>query len=458
MSELYSDSIFWIEVGKIKPNPYQPRLAFDESKLRSLADSIRQYGVLQPLVVTRHEITKSDGGIVVEYELVAGERRLRASKIAGVSQVPAIIRTDEDNSKMKLELAIIENLQREDLNPVDRAKAFQKFISEFGLKHVEIAKKIGKSREYVSNTLRLLTLSDDMLAAIVSGQISEGHARALMMLNDRLDEQLTVFKEVVYKKLTVRETERIARSIAKDKIRRIVREYDPEIMRMEEELTEKLGTRVQIESREVGGKITIDFFSDEDLRKLLEYINENNTEITEKPSDLMQKIANSTPIIHSDNSKIVKKDSEKLVTIISEIETDNKEESVKIVSPKPILTNTDNADDVLTQQHSNTNEFKIPIPPAPIVRLEDQEQVSIEQEENKNSSNGNISDSVRLVNDTILSEFEHENTKEIEYNKSDGFAMNAETVEEDKNLANDNENENKNNSDEGMYSVKNFSI
>ena len=140
MSQLYSDSIFWVEVEKIKPNPYQPRKEFNQEALGALAESIRQYGVLQPLVVTRQEKQKPDGGIAVEYELIAGERRLRASRLAGVAQVPVVIRTGEDNSLMKLELAIIENLQREDLNPVDRARAFQRFVDEFNYKHIEIAK------------------------------------------------------------------------------------------------------------------------------------------------------------------------------------------------------------------------------------------------------------------------------------------------------------------------------
>ena len=122
MSQFYQDSIFWIEVDKIKPNPFQPRRDFDEAALKSLSDSIRQYGVLQALVVTRNEIVKPDGGLAVEYELIAGERRLRASKLAGLREVPCLIKTGEDNNLMKLELAIIENVQREDLNPVDRAR------------------------------------------------------------------------------------------------------------------------------------------------------------------------------------------------------------------------------------------------------------------------------------------------------------------------------------------------
>src|SRR5580692_11140034 len=168
------DSIFWVEVDRIKPNPFQPRKTFDEAALASLAESIRSYGVLQPLTVTRKEIEKPDEGIAVEYELIAGERRLRASKLAGLREVPVVIRTAEDSDRVKLEIAIIENLQREDLNAVDRALAFQRLASEFGLKHLDIGKRVGKSREYVSNTLRILSLPKEMQEALSVGEISEG--------------------------------------------------------------------------------------------------------------------------------------------------------------------------------------------------------------------------------------------------------------------------------------------
>ena len=268
-SQFTGDSIFWIETGKIKPNPFQPRKEFDESALRNLADSIRMYGLLQPLVVTRKEIHTDDGGLVTEYELISGERRLRASKLLGLAQIPVIIRADSDDARVKLELAIIENLQREDLNPVDRARSFQQLVSEFGLKHVEVARKIGKSREYVSNSLRLLMLSTEILDALSAGKISEGHARPLMMLTDRPEEQMTLFKEILFKRLTVRESEMIARKIAVEKARKKERLFDPEIMEMEQKLSETFGTRVSIEQREKGGKITIDFFSPEDLRTIL---------------------------------------------------------------------------------------------------------------------------------------------------------------------------------------------
>ena len=272
-SQFYNDSIFWVELDKVKPNPFQPRKDFDESKLKDLADSIRQYGVLQPIVVTRYEVQKDDGGLVVEYELISGERRLRASKIAAIKQIPVVIRSNEESDLMKLELAIIENLQREDLNCVDRAKAFQKLVDDFGLKHTQIAAKIGRSREYVSNSLRILALPEHMLLAISEGKILEGHTRPLLMLCDRKDEQETLFKEIVYKKITVRDAEIIARKIAVEKARKKETIFDPELSALEEKFAESLGTRVHIEKGQNGGTITIDFFSNDDVRAILDIVN-----------------------------------------------------------------------------------------------------------------------------------------------------------------------------------------
>lgn len=274
MSGFYSDSIFWVELDRIKPNPFQPRKEFDEARLNDLAASIRQYGVLQPLVVTRREFEKPEGGLGTEYELIAGERRLRASKIAGLTQVPVLIRSSDETDMMKLELAIIENLQREDLNAIDRARAFERLVKEFGFKQSEVAKKVGKSREYVSNTIRLLMLPADMQTALSEGRITEGHTRPLLMLIDRPEEQVTLYKEIMLKKLTVREAEGIARRIAFDRVRKHERMYDPDIVDMEKKLTEALGTRVAIETKEVGGKLVIDFFSDDDLRSILGIFNE----------------------------------------------------------------------------------------------------------------------------------------------------------------------------------------
>lgn len=263
-----NNAVFWIEVGKISPNPYQPRREFDETALKSLAESIRMYGVLQPLVVTRKEVQHDDGGLSVEYELISGERRLRASKLAGLAQVPALIRSVEDGAREKLEMAIIENLQREDINAVERARAFDRLSKEFKLKQVEIANKVGKSREYVANTLRILALPDEILTALEEGKISEGHTRPLLMLVDKKEEQAVLFKEILVRKLTVREAESLSRRVATEKIRNREKYLDPAILEMERTFTESLGTRVRIEKSKEGGRVTIDFFSPEDLQSL----------------------------------------------------------------------------------------------------------------------------------------------------------------------------------------------
>lgn len=257
------DSVYWVDVNRIEPNPYQPRKEFEEAALKSLAESIRQYGILQPLTVTRKEVEKAGGGIQALYELIAGERRLRASKLIGLKEVPVVIRQGEQTDKMKLELAIIENLQREDLNAIDRAKALAQLAETFGLQNVEIAAKIGRSREYVSNSIRLLMLPEAIQQAVVNKELSEGHARALLMLNDRPQERDTLFKEIVLKKTSVRMVEQMARRLAQDKIRK--HDKTPEIMALEKSLTETLGTRVLIENRPQGGRLLIEFFSPEDL-------------------------------------------------------------------------------------------------------------------------------------------------------------------------------------------------
>ena len=300
MSNLYSNSIFWIDTDKIKPNPYQPRRDFDQARLQDLADSIKQYGVLQPLTVSRTEVEKEDGGLVTEYELIAGERRLRAAKLAGVSQVPVIIR-EGDTSMMKLELAIIENLQREDLNVVDRARAFFQLANEFKFTHNEIAKKMGRSREYVSNSLRILALPEEILNALSEGKITEGHTRPILMLADHPEEQMVLFKEVLYKKITVREAERLARKIAYDRVRKKEFMPDPEITELEEEFQDKLGTRVHIDRKELGGQIKIDFFSTEDLRAILDLINKSSSE--KKPDDMLENYINKNTTLIEENKE-----------------------------------------------------------------------------------------------------------------------------------------------------------
>src|SRR3989338_7145688 len=203
-----SSSIFFIEVDKIRPNPYQPRKEFDDIKLSELAESIRQYGVLQPLVVVRKEISTPSGGVTTEYELIAGERRLRASRLAGLREVPVVIREDF-SEKVKLELAIVEN-----------------------------------------------------------GKRTEGHTRPLLMLVDREAEQRALFKDILNRNLSVREAEKMSREVAQDRARK--KDFvDPEIKTIENRFREALGTRVLIEKKGNGGRISIDYFSEEDLRALL---------------------------------------------------------------------------------------------------------------------------------------------------------------------------------------------
>lgn len=286
MSQFYNNSVFWVEVDKIKPNPLQPRREFDESRLQSLSDSIRQYGVLQALVVTRKEIAKPDGGLSTEYELIAGERRLRASKLAGLREVPVLIKEGDDNDLLKLELAIIENLQREDLNPIDKAKAFSRLVTEFKLKHSQVAEKVGKSREYVTNSLRILSLPEYILQALGEGKISEGHTRPLMMLSERKEEQEVLLKEIINKKLSVRDAESIARRVAFERARK-KKNVDPEILALEEKLSNSLGTRVHVEKNAMGGKISIDFFSDDDLNSIMNFI-ENKKKMVELGGEVDQ--------------------------------------------------------------------------------------------------------------------------------------------------------------------------
>jgi ParB family chromosome partitioning protein len=210
-----------------------------------------------------------------------------------LQQVPALIRSGEQDDKVKLELAIIENLQREDINSVDRARAFKRLADEFNMKHAQIAEKVGKSREYVSNTLRILDLPDEILTALSEGKLSEGHTRPLLMLSDRKEEQMVLFKEIVIRKITVREAEAFARNTAKDRVRKKSL-IDPALAELERKFKETLGTKVYIEKKENGGRIMIDFFNESDIQALLErFANGGAVVNTNIPS---QQISDATPL------------------------------------------------------------------------------------------------------------------------------------------------------------------
>lgn len=266
-----NNTIFWIEVGKIKPNPQQPRREFSEEQLKELSESIKQYGILQPLLVVRKE-EEISSGTSVEYELIAGERRLRAAKLAGLIQVPVIIRK-EPAGKIKLELALIENLQREDLNSLEKARAFKQLSEDFNMKHQEIAERIGKSRVYVTNTIRLLNLPEEIKSSLNEGKISEGHGRPLLMLRKKPEEQQKLYYEILAKNLNVRDAEKYSRHVAYEKARKLESPFVEEIIKMENNLTDILGTRVYIDKKGNTGKILIDFSSTDQLKSLFEFIN-----------------------------------------------------------------------------------------------------------------------------------------------------------------------------------------
>jgi ParB family transcriptional regulator, chromosome partitioning protein len=249
-------AIYWVEIEKILPNPYQPRKDFDQESLKELAESIKEYGILEPLLVTRKEIS-TEKGVEVFYELIAGERRWQAAKMVGLAKVPVIIK--EVSQRAKLEIALIENLQRKDLNPVERAKGFARLMEEFGLTQKEIADRIGKSRAFVANTLRLLKLPDKILEALAEGKISESQARILLEIDDPILRE-EIFQETVNRNLTVREMKTKAKKISEKK---------EELNEWEEKLSLLLGKEVKIEKKEGELKVEIKLFSEDELNELL---------------------------------------------------------------------------------------------------------------------------------------------------------------------------------------------
>jgi len=241
----------------IDPNPYQPRQHFDEGGLEELVESIKQNGLLQPVLVRRC------GG---RYQLIAGERRLRAAKIAGLATIPAVVR-DVEEEKL-LEISLVENIQREDLNPLEEAAAYKRLQDEFGLTQEEIAAVLGKDRSSVANTLRLLRLPEEVKQAVREGRISRGHALAIASLEDE-NEQIKLCQAIVEGGLSVREAERVVRRSRKGKRQK----RDPNIVALEDRLRERLGTDVELKiSRSGKGRLVIHFFSEEDLARLLEIL------------------------------------------------------------------------------------------------------------------------------------------------------------------------------------------
>jgi len=265
------ESIFWIEIEKIKPNPYQPRREFNEESLNDLARSIREHGVLQPILVTKEEL-ETPTGIDVNYQLIAGERRWRAAQLAGLSQIPAVIRRGIPDDRIKLELALIENVQREDLNAIERARAYRRLVDEFHLTQRDISNRIGKSREAVTNALRLLTLPEEIQLAVQKRDITEGHARAILMSGDDVTKQQEVYQATLAERLSVRGTENRARQVAGRALvprKRPSAIQNPEINVWQQQLQERLGTKVHLHQLGNRGRIVVEFYSDEELRGII---------------------------------------------------------------------------------------------------------------------------------------------------------------------------------------------
>jgi ParB family chromosome partitioning protein len=250
-----------VEVDSIVPNPRQPRQAIDPQALEDLAASIREQGLVQPLVVT-----ESEGG----YQLLVGERRWRASKLAGLDVVPVVVR--DVTPQQMVELALVENLQREDLNPLETASAYQQLVEEFGMTQQQVADKVGKNRATVTNTLRLLKLPAKVKEALLQGQITEGHARAMLRLRSERA-QLDVLKAVLKGGLNVRQTEELVRRLTKErKAKSSVTERSPQEKALEDKFRQALGTKVSLRSGAKGGRLVVYYYSEEELQAIYDLI------------------------------------------------------------------------------------------------------------------------------------------------------------------------------------------
>lgn len=249
-----------LKINEVEPNLDQPRKHFDDEKLQQLADSIRQHGVVQPLIVKKEGDT---------YKIVAGERRWRAARLAGLQNVPAVVR--EYSNKQVMEIALIENLQREDLNPIEEAEAFEKLLSEYEMTQDEVSKAVGRSRSAIANSVRLLSLQEKVRGHLIHGQISSGHARALLSINDQ-EVQEKAAEEIIKRELNVRETEKLVKKLLTVKEKKKPKKLDEEYKSIEEKFQEIFGTRVRLQTNNKKGKITIEYYSMDELERIVEMV------------------------------------------------------------------------------------------------------------------------------------------------------------------------------------------
>lgn len=257
---LAGNGVMLVSVDLVSPNPRQPRSMMHPEELEDLTASIREHGVLQPLIVT-------PGDMEGRYVLIAGERRLEAARLAGLASVPVLVRQATD--QQRLELAIIENVQRSDLSALEQAEAYRQLAEDFDLSHEEIAARVGKSRVAVTNTLRLFKLPDVVKNALIEGRISEGHARALLALPTS-EAQTAALRTLLTQELNVRQTEELVRKLSGEKLSRKPKPaVVPEVAELEERLRSSLGTKVTVRSGRKGGTVTIHYYSDEELDALM---------------------------------------------------------------------------------------------------------------------------------------------------------------------------------------------
>ena len=253
-----------LKINQVEPNSNQPRKTFDKEKLEILAESIKEHGLIQPIIVT-----KSDDDM---YTIVAGERRWRAAKRAGLTTIPVVIK--EYSSQAITEVALIENLQREDLNPIEEALGYRSLIDEYSLTQEEISKRIGKSRSAIANSLRLLSLEDELQKYLISGEISEGHARAILSLDGIVLREF-LLNRIIDDGLNVRQAEKLAKDLqkVKEEKKKEVTATDIEIERIKNKLEQGFGTKVKIQNGPKKGKIEIEYYGNEDLERILSLFN-----------------------------------------------------------------------------------------------------------------------------------------------------------------------------------------
>lgn len=256
-----NNGVVELDINQVEPNKNQPRKNFDQDALNELADSIKQYGVIQPIVVQK---------IDDYYEIIAGERRWRAAKIAKLKKIPVVIKNFSEQEIV--EIALIENIQREDLNPIEEAEAYKRLIDEYNLKQEEMAERLSKSRTSITNSMRLLKLSSKVQKLVISGELSSGHARALIPVEDA-NKQYTLALEIIKNKLSVRETEKLVKALLepKKKVKKAVPENDFVYRDIEGKIKDIVGTKVKINNKPGGkGKIEIEYYSTEDLERLID--------------------------------------------------------------------------------------------------------------------------------------------------------------------------------------------